>query len=185
MKDPEMTYNMPETTNGKIKCLCKVMNLRRERFSQLSDERVARVLTGVVLYHHLPRSQQPSVMRDVRALPGPLVAALMPKITDPMVNKVWGVWALDSEELFQYQTLFETVSTLGGALGLSFSAPSAKGILSDLNSKVRMGSPSAVSGSWLNLAATALIWGFFWNNESARQTIQEEINRRAGKKIEL
>jgi hypothetical protein len=86
-------------------------------------------------------------MKDVRALPGPLVAAVMPRITDPMVNKVWGVWALDSEELFQYQTLFETVSTLGGALGLSFSAPSAKGILSDLNSKVRIGSPSAVSGS--------------------------------------
>ncbi|PAU77882.1 hypothetical protein CK501_14425 [Halovibrio salipaludis] len=102
-----------------------------------------------------------------------------------MVNKVWGVWALDSQELFGYQSLFDSISMLGGALGLSFSAPSAKSMITDINSKVKTGAPNAIRTSWLNLTATALIWGFFWNNESARRTIQEEINRRAGKKIEL
>lgn len=176
MLNEELTYNMPSEGRGKIRYLCDLMNLDVNMLSQVPEEHACKVLGGIVLYHHLPRgSEREDVIKDIHASPGPIQGRLMNKITDPLVNPLWGVWSLKTEELFTQHDFFNSVSKLGSHLGLSFST--AAGV--DSIKKLRNGNfRRPVTRNFL---VTALIWGFFWNNEGAKNTIQEEIFRRAGK----
>ncbi|WP_417521503.1 hypothetical protein [Marinobacter sp.] len=176
MLNKELTYRLPSDSRGKIKYLCNLLNLNEAIISQVSEESACQLLGGIVLYHHLPRgAERASVLRDIHSAPGPMRAQLMSKVTDPLVNPLWGVWSLKSEELFAHYDYFDAVSSIGSHLGVSFSA--AAGV--DTIKKLRNG--NFQRPAFRNLLITALVWGFFWNNEGAKNKIKEEIFRRAGK----
>lgn len=169
---------MPHTTDGQIRYLIKLLGLppstfnARAGYQKLSNEVVLEALTGVVLYHHLDRLQKMQVMRFLHDnLHGPALAACIGKITDPMVNPHWGLWAKSTQELKADLEFAETVSTYLGLAGASFSIPA----LYNISRKDSANKRGARSGHPLFVV---LIWGFYYNHESGRKSIQSELLRR-------
>ncbi|KAA8979322.1 hypothetical protein [Halospina sp. K52047b] len=174
-----LEYRMPEKDTAKVAYLCQILNLEKQRFKDLPDRKLVGLLSDVILYHHVPRMEQRQILKRLTTLPGPLHAKLRSKVATPLVQPLWSVWSLPTQELFEYQELFDTIASFGNFFGYSFSAMSAKEMIAKVKSLPDEGGRTPIT-----LASTVLIWGFFWNNESARQTIQQEINRRAGKKFQ-
>lgn len=175
----ELEYRMPEKDSAKIAYLCEILNLKKQRFKELPDKETIGLLSDVVLYHHVSRGEQRRILKRLTTLPGPLHAKLRSKVTTPLVQPLWSVWSLPTQELFEYQELFDTIASYGNFLGFSFSAASGKEVIDKVKSL-----PGKDGRTPLTLVSTVLIWGFFWNNASAKATIQEEINRRAGKRFQ-
>ncbi|WP_215398288.1 hypothetical protein [Rheinheimera oceanensis] len=177
---PSLPYRMPETMSGQIDYLCQLLDFPRNMFSArgnmpaLSEGVVLEILTGIVLYHHLPRQDKMKVMRLIHDnLQGrPAIAKAIAKITDPMVNPMWGLWAKTTHELEADLEFAESVSTYLGLAGAGFSVPS----LYDMAKSSR--TPKAGIGR-AHPVLTVMIWGFYFNHESGRQAIQAELVRRA------
>lgn len=177
---PSLPYRMPETISGQIDYLCQLLDLPRNMFAAqgkspaISDNVVLEMLTGIVLYHHLPRQDQSKVLRLIHEnLQGrPAIARAITKITDPMVNPMWGLWAKTTRELEADLAFAESVSTYLGLAGAGFSVPS----LYDM-AKSSRGSAKGVGRGHPIL--TVMIWGFYFNHEAGRQAIQAELVRRA------
>jgi hypothetical protein len=178
MLNEGLSYNLPEDPRGKVKYLLELMKLSPNIVSALGEAKCCEVLTGIVLYHHLPPGRGRSqVLEKIYAAPGPIRQPLLNKITDPIVNPIWGIWSLKTEDLFKQYEYFDSVSQFGSAVGITFSASSGYGAVKELVNR-RFALASAQT-----FIATVLAWGFFWNNDGAKATIREEIFRRAGKKV--
>lgn len=177
---PSLPYRMPETVSGQIEYLCQLLDFPRTMFMShggkpaLSEDVVLEILTGIVLYHHLPRQDQGRVMRLVHDnLAGrPAIAKAIAKITDPMVNPMWGLWAKTTRELEADLAFAESVSTYLGLAGAGFSVPS----LYDMAKASR--TPAKGVGR-SHPVLTVMIWGFYFNHDTGRQAIQAELVRRA------
>lgn len=177
---PSLPYRMPETVSGQIEYLCQILDFPRTMFMShgskpaLSESVVLEILTGIVLYHHLPRQDQGRVMRLVHDnLAGrPAIAKAIGKITDPMVNPMWGLWAKTTRELEADLAFAESVSTYLGLANAGFSVPS----LYDM-AKANRAPAKGVGRS--HPVLTVMIWGFYFNHDTGRQAIQAELVRRA------
>lgn len=55
MLNQELTYNLPIDSKGKLKYLCTLMRLNQNLLTQIPEEQACQLLSGIVLYHHLPR----------------------------------------------------------------------------------------------------------------------------------
>lgn len=177
---PSLPYRMPETMSGQIEYLCQLLDFPRNMFSAygsvsaVSDSVVLEILTGIVLYHHLPRQDKSRVLRLIHEnLQGrPAIARAITKITDPMVNPMWGLWAKSTSELEADLAFAESVSTYLGLAGAGFSVPS----LYDMAKSSRVPAKGVGRG---HPVLTVMIWGFYFNHEAGRQAIQAELVRRA------
>jgi hypothetical protein len=171
---------MPETMSGQIEYLCQLLDFPRTMFLShgnkpaLADSVVLEILTGIVLYHHLPRQDQGRVMRLIHAnLEGrPAIAKAITKITDPMVNPMWGLWTKTTRELEADLAFAESVSTYLGLAGASFSVPS-------LYNMAKTNRTQAKGVGRGHPVLTVMIWGFYFNHDAGRQAIQAELVRRA------
>lgn len=178
MLNEDLSYNLPEDTRGKVKYLLRLMNLSPNVVSELGEAKCCEVLAGIVMYHHMPPGRERSqVLENIYAAPGPIRQPLLSKITDPIVNPIWGIWSLKTEDLFKQHDYFDAVSEFGSLVGVTVSASSGYGAIKELVNR-RFALASAQT-----FIATVLAWGFFWNNDAAKATIREEIFRRAGRKV--
>lgn len=177
---PSLPYRMPETMPGQIAYLCQLLDFPRTMFLRhgnmpdITDSVVLEILTGIVLYHHLPKPDQTKVLRLIHEnLQGrPAIARAITKITDPMVNPMWGLWAKTTRELEADLAFAESVSTYLGLAGAGFSVPS----LYEMAKSNRAPTKSIGRG---HPVLTVMIWGFYFNHEASRQSIQAELVRRA------
>jgi len=67
MSKPKIPYRMPDSTNGKIRFLCELMQVP-PIFSDVPEESAYTVLRDTVLYHHLDRLDRRKVMMSINAL---------------------------------------------------------------------------------------------------------------------
>ncbi|MFN3985501.1 MAG: hypothetical protein ACK4KV_08425 [Rhodocyclaceae bacterium] len=176
-----LNYQIPTDLPGRIRKLCELMRLPYERFAQLPEEQAVELLAGVILFHHLPENgpERRAVWEAVLAAPGPLIPLLSNKILDPKVNPQWGIWAMDTQELFELLDTTSAISEIGSALGMTASIPTLWTILENLgNSKP----PKAQARARAGVVLTLLIWGFFVQNSHSHGATQEELFRRGARR---
>ncbi|MDP4536245.1 hypothetical protein Q3O60_08600 [Alkalimonas collagenimarina] len=178
---PSLPYRLPETVTGQIDFLCQLIGLPRNSFnaygnlSAIPDDVALEILTGIVLYHHLHRHEQSQVLRLIhQQMQGrPAISHAIAKITDPMVNPMWGLWAKTTAELEADLEFSETVSSILGLAGAGFSVPS----LYQMTKKSPVGSRGP--GVRTHPVLLVMIWGFYYNHDAGRKEIQQELVRRA------
>lgn len=166
-----LQYRMPATNFGKIDFLCHLLNnLPRSTVSGMPEKEAITLLADVILYRHSDRFSQMDIMARINALPGHAGPRMRSLILTSIMQPLWAVWSMTTEELFQQLDFWSSVAALGESLGLGISATA----VADIIKKIRLGNVPAVS-------ATALIWGFYWMNAQTRDNILKEINWRAGR----
>ncbi|WP_036547703.1 hypothetical protein [Nitrincola lacisaponensis] len=176
---PNLPYRLPNDTKEQIYFLRDLLKLPHYIFDAyenqpaISDEKAIEILTGVILYHHLDRHQKHEVMKLLHSELSnrPAIGFLITKITDPMANTYWGLWAKPTTELLEDLELREVISSALGLAGAGVTVKTLKDVRDALTKRrpYRRGHP----------AFLVLIYGFYYNNEGAKNAIQEELNRRA------
>ncbi|MFN3882923.1 MAG: hypothetical protein ACK4L8_16000 [Nitrincola lacisaponensis] len=176
---PSILYRLPNNTRDQINFLRELIRLPHNIFDSyqnqpaIDDETALNLLTGVVLYHHLSRNKKHEVMmlihQELRNRPA--ISFLISKITDPLVNPYWGLWAQRTDELLANLELTSTISKILSFAGFGFTFKTFDDLRKSILNKRRFpgGHP----------AVLAILYGFYFNNEAAKNALQEEINRRA------
>lgn len=176
-----LNYHIPSDLPGKIRTLCELMRLPYDQFAQLPEEQAVELLAGVILFHHLPKNspEKGRVWQMVYAAPGPLIPLLSNKILDPKINPQWGIWAMNTEDLFGLLDSTAGVSEFGSAIGMSASLPGAAALFKAAKSE---GPPNRKGLARVAVVATILAWGFFEQNAASNRSAQEELFRRGARR---
>lgn len=176
-----LPYEMPKSLKGQIKFISSLIKLPESIFSStqrglvVSEQSIVEILVGVVTYHMLDRHQQRDVLVKIRDnfSSRPAYSLLLSKITDPMVNKYWGLWSVSSDDLKEMHHFRSDVGDVLGYLGMGgLSITSA----SDLYKKVVS---KKIKGSRLGHPALIILgMGFYYMNDASKSALQDELMRR-------
>ncbi|WP_409526388.1 hypothetical protein [Nitrincola sp. MINF-07-Sa-05] len=176
---PSLPYRLPESTKEQIAFLKEILNLPYNVFDAynnkpaISDEKAIQILTGVVLYHHLNRSQKHEVMSLLHSelRDRPAINLFITKITDPMVSSYWGLWAKSTDELLADLEFLEAISSALAFAGAGVTFDTFRDVYKAATKKksYKRGHPVLI----------VLLYGFYYNNEGAKKAIQEELYSRA------
>ena len=176
---PSIPYRLPNNTQDQIRFLRELVRLPHNIFEAyrnqpaIDDETALNLLTGVILYHHLSRNKKREVMelihQELRNRPA--ISLFISKITDPLVSPYWGLWAQTTDELLANLELTSNISKVLGFAGVGVTFKTLDDLRKALSSRRKFprGNPTVL----------ALLYGFYFNNEAAKNALQEEINRRA------
>lgn len=125
---PQLPYpNLPSDRRGRIRYLARVIRVEPGLLRAVDSDTAARALVGVVLFHHVNKPRQRTILKLIRSLPGPVRMKLDMRISDTLVNRSWGVWSLSTEELKQRENALEWLNWCGAALGVTYWWPFAIG----------------------------------------------------------
>ncbi len=176
-----LPYELPSSLQGQIKFISSLINLPEGVFisyngkNKVPDQVVVEILVGVVTYHLLDRFQKRTVLIKIRDnfSGSPAYSILISKITDPMVNKYWGLWSVSSDELKEMHKFRSDVATVLSYLGIGGISITSAG---DLYKKV---ATKKLKGSRLGHPALIILgMGLYYINNESQMASEGELMRR-------
>lgn len=166
--EEEIPYSLPSTREGKIAVLAEIVDIKRVRFRNVSNEDTLKALTGLILYRHLSRREERKVNRHWQSLPPDVQRSLRKRRAAILINPSWGMWSLSNEELLERNDLNQRISFWAKALGIGDLSVKSLGSLLGKIKAANLGS----------VASLILIGTFVMMNSLEGQEINAEMVRR-------
>ncbi|MBH0059414.1 hypothetical protein I6F65_20985 [Pseudoalteromonas sp. SWXJZ94C] len=166
----ELPYSLPKTPKAQCQYLARICSISLHKLSNNHQEE-SEAIASVIIYRHLSSNQKIEAMRLIQALINkPLMAKLIEKITDTIVNPQWGIWSLSNTELLKDHKFHDMVNTYAGISGITISMVS----VADLASTIWK-TKKVTKGGWLTL----VMWGSLILNATELHKVNQEISNRS------
>ncbi|WP_281547264.1 hypothetical protein [Pseudoalteromonas sp. PAR1] len=170
MNISELPYSLPKTPKAQCQYLARICSISLHKLSNNHQEE-SEAIASVIIYRHLNSNQKIEAMRLIQTLNNkPLMAKLIEKVTDVIVNPQWGIWSLSNTELLKDQKFHDMVNSYAGILGASISAASAKELASTIWKTKKVS-----KGGWI----TIVMWGSLYFNATELNKANQEISNRS------
>ncbi|MCJ8350953.1 hypothetical protein [Moritella sp.] len=169
-----LRYALPSNNIDAMKKLAVILNIMPHKLVGDENE-IVTAMIGCILYRHLDRFDQMSVMKKVIGLShGPLKSVLQVKCLDSKVNPQWAEWSLTNEELTEILGFHNELNRLSSLVGGN---PGGYGIGASVWSLIKQGKSTK---NIAVLVTSLVIMGLHEFSYSETKKYSAELERRKG-----
>jgi hypothetical protein len=141
-------------------------------YKLINDKEYLKTLSGIILYRHLNSLEKRDVMERIYRLDDrALQANLIGKITNVIVQPLWGIWSLSDKELREYLSLNKKILDVFTIAGIN---AGAVGVGQGIWKAIKTGGKS---GGFM-IFVSLIMLGINYGTSLEADALQGELDRR-------